>query len=79
MITVYTKPNCSMCDATKTMLDKYDLEYTSIDFMANPDALDKVIAMGYQQAPVVVVDNDGVEESWSGYEPTKIAKQAMNR
>lgn len=77
MITVYSKPNCSMCEATKATLDKYELEYTLIDFMADPAALDKVISMGYQQAPVVVVEQDGIESSWSGYEPIKIAQYAM--
>jgi len=77
MITVYSKPNCSMCEATKATLTKYALEFTEINFMADPDALDKVIAMGYQQAPVVVVEQNGIETSWSGYEPIKIAQYAM--
>lgn len=79
MITVYSKPHCSQCDATKRLLDQHDVEYTVKDITLDAEALDRVIELGYQQAPVVEVDTDSYKDAWSGYEPTKIAKFVMQR
>jgi glutaredoxin-like protein NrdH len=68
LIQVYTKPACVQCDATKRHLDKAGLEYETIDITQNPDALDKILNMGFQAAPVVITDND----SWSGFQPDKL-------
>jgi len=68
VVTVYTKPSCVQCDATKRMMDKLGVEYTTVDIVENPAELDKLIEMGYRAAPVVVADN----ESWSGFQPDKI-------
>lgn len=77
MITVYSKPNCTACTATKEALEKHNLEYEEINFMQDPDALDKVIELGFTQAPVVVTEHDGIEDAWSGFEPIRIAQFAM--
>lgn len=69
MITVYTKPACVQCNATYRALDSKGIEYRSVDLTEDPNALDVVKAMGYQQAPVVVTEND----HWSGFRPDKIA------
>jgi glutaredoxin-like protein NrdH len=69
---VYTKPNCVQCDATKRMMDKLGVEYTTVDIVENPAELDKLIEMGYRAAPVVVAGN----ESWSGFQPEKITALA---
>jgi glutaredoxin-like protein NrdH len=69
MITVYTMPDCSQCEWTKKFLDRRGFEYETIDISTNPEALDKVTAMGYKSAPVVVTDND----SWSGFRLTKLS------
>lgn len=68
MITVYTKPSCVQCDATKRHLKKLDLEFETVDITENQEAYDKIVAMGFQAAPVVIADTD----SWSGYKPDKI-------
>jgi glutaredoxin-like protein NrdH len=68
MTTVYTKPQCVQCEATKRMMDKLGVEYTTVDIVENPAELDKLIEMGYRAAPVVVTDKD----SWSGFQPEKI-------
>ena len=68
MITVYTKPSCVQCDATKRHLKKLDLEFETVDITENQEAYDKIVAMGFQAAPVVITDTD----SWSGYKPDKI-------
>ena len=63
-ITIYTKPNCGQCDATKRRLDKRGLEYRSVDITEDAAAYEHILGLGYLQAPVVVVD-DGTH--WSGF------------
>jgi glutaredoxin-like protein NrdH len=72
MTTVYTKPNCVQCDATKRMMDKLGVNYETVDIVENPAELDRLIEMGYRAAPVVVTDND----SWAGFNPDKITALA---
>jgi glutaredoxin-like protein NrdH len=68
-ITVYTKPNCDQCDATKRRLDKHGLQYRIVDITEDDTARHFVASeLGYLQAPVVVVDrSDGDREDWSGF------------
>lgn len=68
MITVYSKPACVQCDATKRHLKKLNLEFETIDITQDQEAYDKVISLGFQAAPVVIAG----EESWSGYQPEKL-------
>lgn len=67
-ITVYSKPLCVQCDATKRALNKAGLAYDVIDITEDADALATVKALGYGQAPVVVTDGD----HWSGFRPDKV-------
>jgi glutaredoxin-like protein NrdH len=71
-VTVYTKPACVQCNATYRALDKKGIAYTSVDVTQDPEALERLKAMGYMQAPVVVTDAD----HWSGFRPDKIASIA---
>lgn len=75
MITVYTKPGCVQCTATKKALDKAGLDYDLIDISLDDEARDYVMALGCLQAPVVV--NDG--EHWSGFRPDRIRALARER
>ena len=68
MITVYTKPSCVQCDATKRHLDKLGLDYSTVDITQDQEAFDKIVGMGFQAAPVVITD----DASWSGYQPDKL-------
>ncbi|GAB4100198.1 glutaredoxin-like protein NrdH [Sinomonas halotolerans] len=68
-VTVYTKPACVQCNATYRALDKKGIAYESVDVTQDPEALERLKAMGYMQAPVVVTDAD----HWSGFRPDKIA------
>ncbi len=68
-ITVYTKPACAQCSATFRQLDAKGIDYTTVDLTEEPEALEMVKAMGYQQAPVVVTSTD----HWSGFRPDKLA------
>jgi glutaredoxin-like protein NrdH len=69
MITVYTKPSCVQCDATKRLMDKLKIEYSTVDITVDTDAFDMLIAKGFKSAPVVITDND----SWAGFQPEKIS------
>ncbi|GAA1016571.1 redoxin NrdH [Nocardiopsis tropica] len=68
-MTVYTKPACVQCTATYRALDKAGIEYTSVDISVDADARDYVLALGYLQAPVVVIDGG---DHWSGFRPDRI-------
>ena len=68
-ITVYTKPACVQCTMTKKALDKAGLEYDTVDISEDPAAYEKVVALGFMSAPVVIAGDD----SWAGFKPEKIA------
>jgi glutaredoxin-like protein NrdH len=67
-VTVYTKPSCVQCDATKRALDKLGVSYDAIDVTSNQDAFDMLVEKGFKAMPVV---NAG-DEWWSGFNPEKI-------
>jgi len=68
-VTVYSKPACVQCNATVRALDKKGIEYDVIDMSQDMNALERVRALGYMQAPVVMAGAD----HWSGFRPDKIA------
>ena len=65
---VYTKPGCVQCDATTRDLGRRKIAHETVDLTQDAEALEKIKALGYAQAPVVVTD----EDHWSGYRPDKI-------
>ncbi|MBY0788138.1 glutaredoxin-like protein NrdH [Corynebacterium parakroppenstedtii] len=67
-VTVYTKPACVQCTATKKALDRAGVDYETVDITMDSDARDYVMALGYLQAPVVVAQ----DERWSGFRPDRI-------
>ena len=67
-VTVYTKPSCVQCNATKRALAKAGLAYREVDLTQDAEALETVKAMGYQAAPVVFAGG----EHWSGFRPDRI-------
>jgi glutaredoxin-like protein NrdH len=72
MVTVYTKPSCVQCNATYRALDKKGIPYNSVDITVDDAAREELIALGYQQAPVVSAPIG----NWSGYNPGKIDELA---
>ena len=69
-ITVYSKPACVQCTATTRALDAKGLAYDLIDLTQDSIAMQKVTALGYRQAPVVIVG----EEHWAGFRPDMIGR-----
>lgn len=60
-LTVKGKLTCVQCDATYRELDKYGIDY-QVEFLdLNEAALEETKALGYMQAPVVVLSNATVE------------------
>lgn len=73
VVTVYSKPACVQCNATYKAMDKKGISHKIVDMSEDMDALEKARSLGYMQAPVVVVEKDGVvQDHWSGFDPEKI-------
>lgn len=69
-VTVYTKPSCGGCTATKAHLRKAGIPFTEEPL--DDENLDAAIELGCSAAPVVCVEVDGVEDHWDGYRPDRI-------
>lgn len=67
-ITVYSKPRCVQCDATKRALDMAGIDYEIIDVTEDATARERIMNLGYLQAPVVIAG----EDHWSGFRPEKL-------
>ena len=78
MIDVYSKPNCPQCTATYRKLKALGLPFNSTDVTEDADALAFIRALGYQQAPVVVVrEGAQIKEHWSGFRPDLLKKHEV--
>ena len=75
-ITVYTKPNCQPCRATKRWLDKHGVEYSTVDVTTSPADLEAIKALGYEGVPVVIVSGRTPELDlhWHGFHPDNLTK-----
>lgn len=69
-ITVYSKPACVQCTATTRALDARGLNYDIIDLTRDDEAMARVTALGYRQAPVVVAG----DSHWAGFRPDMIGQ-----
>ena len=70
VVTVYSKPACVQCTATKKALERKGIRYTEVDLTTNDAALEYVTEeLGYSAAPVVVVDD---HHHWSQFRPDLI-------
>ena len=67
-VIVYSKPDCVQCNATYRALTKKGVEYDVVDVTDDEGALAHIIALGYQQVPVVETPTD----HWSGYQPERL-------
>lgn len=71
-ITVYSKPACVQCTATTRALDARGLSYDVIDLTEDAQAMERVTALGYRQAPVVIAG----DAHWAGFRPDMIGRLA---
>lgn len=70
--TVYTKPSCPQCTATKRELNRRGVTYTEVDLTKDEAALKYVKGLGHQAAPVIVVDTATSPAHWYGFNPPLI-------
>jgi len=83
-ITVYTTPSCSQCNMTKKWLDdpkrgNLKGQYEVVDLSQDPQAMAAVKALGYESAPVVVINTTGDtkdEQHWYGFRPDMLEEFA---
>lgn len=69
MVTLYSKPGCPQCMATKRAFDKNGIDYNYVDVTQSDDDYSYVAdTLGYKGVPVVETDT----EHWSGYKEEKI-------
>ena len=69
-IIVYSKPACVQCTATTRALDARGLTYDVIDLTEDTAAMERVTALGYRQAPVVIAG----DAHWAGFRPDMIGR-----
>lgn len=74
MVTVYSKPGCAPCKATKRRLQKLRVPFTDVDTSRDAVARERVQELGYTSVPVVEVVGGIWETShhWQGYRPEKL-------
>lgn len=73
-VTVFSKPACGQCEATKRHLNKLGVEYDVVDLTQDPESLARVKSMGHSQAPVV--EYGGI--SFAGFQPDLLNELAEN-
>ena len=72
-VTLYTRPSCVACKATKRWLKKNGVNYATVDVSIDDEARDYVLSLGYTSAPVVAVEIDGeFLEHFSGYREDRL-------
>ena len=65
MITVYSLPSCVQCVQTKKLLQREGYEFSEVLLSEDEVASEKVKALGYSSAPVVIAG----DKHWSGFRP----------
>lgn len=68
-ITVYAKPKCPQCDATRRWLTKHGIAFHSVDLTTDDEARAFVQSLGYSAAPVVVTPTG---KHWAGFRPDRL-------
>ncbi len=78
-ITVYTKPACQPCKATKRWLDARSVDYQTVDVTTSPDDLAAIKSLDYEGVPVVVVSGRTPETDlhWHGFHPDNLTKYTL--
>lgn len=67
-VTLYAKPGCPQCEATRRQLEKDGIDYHKVDITTDAAAYEMCRALGYAAAPVVVAG----DQHWSGFRPDRI-------
>jgi glutaredoxin 3 len=70
-IEVYSRPNCSFCEAVKNWFDKHEVRYTTYDITQSDKHYDKWFAFGQRTVPQIAID-----DKWFGNYDTLINNKA---
>jgi len=71
-VLLYTTPGCMSCRSLAKAMDKRGIVFDTINLAQNPEMLEQLKELGYQEAPIVTTDGF----SFSGYRPGKIEELA---
>ena len=73
-VTVFEKPSCTQCYATKRWLDKEGVEYETKSILENEEAVAVLKEAGYASAPGVFLHGKSgiLLDCWGGYNPGKL-------
>ena len=75
-ITVYSRPNCGPCSATKHALQSRGVPFETVNVMDDAASLDAIKGLGYLTVPVVLVQDGDAAEHWGGFQLDRIADLA---
>lgn len=73
-VTVYSKPACGQCDATKRWLDKRGIKYVPLGLGDHPEKVEEFREQGLLAAPIVVIQTRDKTVTWSGFRATQLAE-----
>ena len=68
-VTIYTSFGWGPCVATKSWLNKNNIEYIEKD-VGDDSVRDEILGLGYRTTPVIVSDKGTIV----GYNPTKLSE-----
>ncbi len=72
-VTVYSKPNCPQCEATKRKFTKEGVAFREVDVTEDRRAFMRVRdEWGYQRVPVIEVRGEGFDVRWDGFRPERM-------
>lgn len=72
-VTVYSKPNCPQCEATKRKFTKEGVAFREVDVTEDRRAFTRVRdEWGYQRVPVIEVRGEGFDVRWDGFRPERM-------
>ncbi|MFC9769178.1 glutaredoxin domain-containing protein [Rhodococcus jostii] len=71
-VTVYSKPNCVGCTATKRLLTRLEIPHTVVDITEDRAAYEYVRSLGYSAAPVVVAELSAGTQHWAEFREERI-------
>ena len=72
-VTVYSKPNCPQCEATKRKFTKEGVAFREVDVTEDRRAFTRVRdEWGYQRVPVIEVRGEGFDVRWDGFRPDRM-------
>ncbi|MGO1684439.1 MAG: glutaredoxin domain-containing protein [Brachybacterium sp.] len=73
IVTIYTRPDCGPCTATKRALAKAGIAFVEVPLEdASDEQREAFQAAGFMQAPVVLTPGG---DAWAGFRPERIRQQ----